>query len=144
MLQARAAEKGWGLEDLVAAIPQRVRRKQNRREGGRAFRRPATLVAGLRQVVRHGEAWLRRYRKAWAGDDWLEGRTGAAGTGGLKARLAEARATLQKLQEAAGELDEKLKRAEAELGDGRQDRPDAAGATPDGAKPKRRTPRRPG
>jgi hypothetical protein len=118
-LQRKAAELGWSLEELTDAIPQKVRRQQRSREGGRAFRRPRTVVAGLRQVVRHGEEWLRRYRKSWSEDAWLEGRPGAAGPGGLKARLAEARETLRKLQEAAGALDDKLKRIEAKQGDGR-------------------------
>src|SRR5205085_6212301 len=87
-LQRQAAEKGWGLEDLEAAIPRRVRRARKGRQGGRPFRRPATLAAGLKQVARHGRAWLRRHRHAWAGDDWLAARAGAAGPGRLAARRA--------------------------------------------------------
>src|SRR5436305_1431218 len=44
-LQRRAAEKGWTLEELAAAIPQAVRRGQSRRAGGRPVR-PARAVAG--------------------------------------------------------------------------------------------------
>ena len=36
-LQRKAAELGWGLEELAAAIPRKVRRTQTRREGGRPF-----------------------------------------------------------------------------------------------------------
>ncbi len=91
-LQRKAAERGWGLEELAAAIPGKVRRRQTRREGGRPFLRPRTVADGLRRIVRHGDEWLRRYgSKAWSGDDWLRGKVGAAGPGGLKARLAEAR-----------------------------------------------------
>ena len=47
-LQRNVAEKGWGLEELVAAIPRKVRRGQTRREGGRAFRGPRSLADALR------------------------------------------------------------------------------------------------
>ena len=118
-LQRKAAEGGWGMEDLVAAIPMKVRRKQTRREGGRAFRRPKTLVDGLRQIVRHGDEWLRRYDKAWAGDDWLGGKVGAAGPGGLAARLAEAGEVLRKVRKSAAGLEARLGRLEAEAGAGK-------------------------
>ena len=74
-LQRKAAERGWGLEELAAAIPGKVRRGQTRREGGRPFLRPRTVADGLRRIARHGDEWLRRYgSKAWSGDDWLGGR----------------------------------------------------------------------
>src|SRR3954447_13547750 len=43
-LQRKAAERGWSREDLVGAIPKKVRREQTRREGGRAFRGPRSLA----------------------------------------------------------------------------------------------------
>ena len=119
-LQRKAAERGWGLEELAAAIPGKVRRGQTRREGGRPFLRPRTVADGLRRIVRHGDEWLRRYgSKAWSGDDWLGGKVGAAGPGGLKARLAEAREVLREVRESVIELEAKLKRFEAEMGEGR-------------------------
>ena len=119
-LQRKAAERRWSLEELVAAIPKQVRREQTRREGGRAFRGPRSLTDGLRQIERHGEEWLRRFgSKAWAADDWLEGKVGAAGPGGLKARLAEAQEALRKVRESVAELEGKLKRVKAEVNDGR-------------------------
>ncbi len=127
-LQRKAAERGWSLEELVAAIPKKVRRAQTRREGGRAFRGPRSLADGLRQIVRHGEEWLRRFgSRAWAGDGWLEGKTGAAGHGGLKARLAEAQEALRKVRESAAELERRLRRFEAGLGDGRPEGSATAG-----------------
>jgi len=114
-IQRKAAEKGWSLEELVAAIPKKVRNNQTRREGGRAFRRPKSLADALRQIVRHGDEWLRRSSsKAWAADDWLGGKVGAAGPGGLGARLAEAREALRKVRKSVAELEGKLKRVEAE------------------------------
>ena len=98
-LQRKAAERGWGLEELAAAIPGKARRRQTRSDGGRPFLRPRTVADGLRRIVRHGDEWLRRYgSKAWSGDDWLEGKPGAAGPGGLKARLAEAREALREVR----------------------------------------------
>ncbi len=145
-LQRKAAERGWGLEELDAAIPGKVRRKQTRREGGRPFLRPRTVADGLRRIARHGEEWLRRYgSKAWSGDDWLGGKSGAAGLGGLKARLAEAREVLREVREAATELEGKLNRFEAELGEGRPAGPAKPRPSRGGAKSGRRpSPRRPG
>ena len=145
-MQRKAAERGWGLEELVAAIPKKVRRGQTRREGGRAFRGPRTVADGLRQVVRHGDEWLRRHgSKAWAGDDWLEGKVGAAGPGGLKARLAEAREALRKVRESVAELEGRLKRFEAERVEGRPAESKASPRTPGGPKSGHRpSPRRPG
>lgn len=69
-LKRKAAERGWSLDQLTTAIPRKVRRGQTRREGGRAFHRPGILADGLRQIVRHGEEWLRRYgSRAWAEAD---------------------------------------------------------------------------
>jgi len=113
-LQRKAAEKGWSLEELVAAIPKKVRNKQTRHQGGRGFRRPKTQAAALRQIVRYGEAWQRRYRKAWEEFDWLESKPGAAGPGGLDARIAEARQTLRTLGAATKRLDARLKKLEHE------------------------------
>ena len=105
-LQRKAAERGWGLEELDAAIPGKVRREQTRREGGRPFVGPRTVADGLRRIVRHGDEWLRRYgSRAWSGDDWLRGKVGAAGPGGLKARLAEAREVLREVRESVAELE---------------------------------------
>ena len=119
-LQRKAAQRGWSLEELIAAIPKKVRREQTRREGGRAFRGPRSLADGLRQVERHGEEWLRRFgSRAWAADDWLEGKVGAAGPGGLGARLTEAREALRKVRESVAELEGKLKRVAAGVNDGR-------------------------
>lgn len=139
-LQRKAAERGWGLEELVAAIPKAVRRKQTRREGGRAFRGPRSLADGQRQVVRHGDEWLRRFgSRAWACDDWLGGKVGAAGPGGLKARLAEAREALRKVRESIAELEGKLKRVEAEVIDGQPSRSKAARTGTSKAVPRRPT-----
>jgi hypothetical protein len=78
-LQRKAAERGWSLEELAAAIPRKVRRGQTRRGGGRSFRGPRSLADALRQIARHGDEWLRRFgSEAWAGDDWLGGKVGAA------------------------------------------------------------------
>src|SRR3954452_2913048 len=119
VLQRKAAQRGWSLEELIAAIPKKVRSGQTRREGGRAFRGRRTRADGLRQIVRHGDEWLRRFgSRAWAGDDWLERKVGAAGPGGLGARLAEAREALRQVRESVAELEGKLKRVKAELGDG--------------------------
>ena len=118
-MQTKAAERGWALEELIAAIPKKVRRGQTRREGGRGFRGPRTLADGLRQIMENGEQWLRRHcSKAWAADDWLEGKAGAAGPGGLKARLAEAQETLRKVRESVAELEGRLKRVGAGVSDG--------------------------
>ena len=117
-LQRKAAEKGWSLDELNAAIPKKVRKGQTRRGGGRAFRRPKTLVDGLRQVVKHGEDWLHRYGKAWEGFDWAGSAKGAGGPGVLDARLAEARQTLAKLKEAARKLDARIKKIEDERAGG--------------------------
>ena len=107
-----------------------MRREQTRREGGRAFRGPRNLADGLRQIERHGEEWLRRFgSKAWAADDWLEGKVSAAGPGGLKARLAEAQEALRKVRESVAELEGKLMRVEAEVKDGR---PSGSGAVRNG------------
>ena len=116
-----------------------MRRGQTRREGGRAFRGPRSLADGLRQIERHGEEWLRRFgSRAWADDDWLEGKVGAAGPGGLEARLAEAREALRKVRESVAELEGKLKRVEAELVDGRPSGSRAAGTgTARAVKPRR-------
>ena len=145
-LQRKAAERGWGLEELAAAIPGKVRRRQTRREGGRPFLRPRTVADGLRRIVRHGDEWLRRYgSKAWSGDDWLRGKVGAAGPGGLKARLAEAREVLREVREAVAELEARLKRFEAEMGEDRPAGSAASRPTPGGPKSGRRpSPRRPG
>ena len=145
-LQRKAAERGWGLEELAAAIPGKVRRRQTRREGGRPFLRPRTVADGLRRIVRHGDEWLRRYgSKAWSGDDWLRGKVGAAGPGGLKARLAEAREVLREVRESVAELEARLKRFEAEMGEGRPAGPAKSRPSPGGAKSGRRpSPRRPG
>ena len=118
-LQRKAAEKGWTLEELVAAVPKRVRDRQTRRGGGRGFRCPKTKTGGLRQVVWYGEAWLRRYHKAWEKFDWLESKPGAAGPGGLDRRLAEARQTLKKLGVAVKKLDARLRELERERAGGR-------------------------
>lgn len=117
-LQRKAAGKGWTLEELVAAVPKRVRAKQTRRGGGRDFRRPKTKTGGLRQVAWYGEAWLRRYHKAWETFDWLESKTGAAGPGGLDRRLAEARLTLKRLGAAVKKLDSRLGELEREQAGG--------------------------
>jgi hypothetical protein len=114
-LQRKAAERGWSPDELKDAIPVSVRRGQTRREGGRAFRRPKTAADALRQVVRHGDEWLRRYGKAWETFDWLASKRGAAGPGGLTARIAEARQTLKSLGAAARKLDARIKRLECEL-----------------------------
>ena len=127
-LQRKAAERGWSLEELIAAIPKKVRREQTRREGGRAFRGPRTLADGLRQIVRHGDEWLRRFgSRAWAGGGWTGGKAGAAGPGGLEARLAEAREALLKVRESVAELERKLMGVEAELRGGRSARSATAG-----------------
>ena len=145
-LQRKAAERGWGLEELAAAIPGKVRRRQTRSEGGRPFLRPRTVADGLRRIVRHGDEWLRRYgSKAWSGDDWLGGKVGAAGPGGLKARLAEAREVLREVRESVIELEARLKRFEAEMGEGRPAGPAKPRPGRGGAKSGRRpSPRRPG
>jgi len=145
-LQRKAAERGWSLEDLTAAIPKKVRREQTRREGGRAFRGPKNQADALRQIVRHGDEWLRRFgSRAWSGDDWLERKSGAAGPGGLKARLAEAQEALRKVRESVAELEGKLKRAEAEAAAGQPAGPAAPRPAPGGAKAgSRASPRRPG
>src|SRR4051794_36246836 len=84
-VQRKAAEGRWSLEELTAKIPRKVRLKQSRREGGRAFRGPRTLADGLRRIKRHGDDWLRRFgSKAWTDCDWLGRSVGAAGPGGLK------------------------------------------------------------
>ena len=145
-LQRKAAERGWGLEELDAAIPRKVRRKQTRREGGRPFLRPRTVADGLRRIVRHDGEWLRRYgSRAGAGDDWLRGKIGAAGKGGLKARLAEAREVLREVREAAAELEGKLKRFEAEMGEEQRGESSASRSPAGGPKSGRRpVARRPG
>jgi len=113
-LQKKAAERGWSLEELIAAIPKNVRREQTRREGGRAFRGPENQADALRQIARHGEEWLRRFgSRGWAGDDWLEAKVGAAGPGGLEARLTEAREALRRVKESIAGLEGKLKRVES-------------------------------
>ena len=117
-LQRKVAEKGWTLEELIAAVPKRVRDRQTRRGGGRGFRRPKTKTGGLRQVVWYGEAWLRRYRKAWEGFDWTGSKPGAAGPGGQGARVAEARQTLKKLGQAVKRLDARLRELEREQAGG--------------------------
>ncbi len=138
-LQRKAAERGWGLEELDAAIPRKVRRKQTRREGGRPFLRPRTVADGLRRIARHGDEWLRRYgSKAWSGDDWLRGKLGAAGRSGLKARLAEAMEALREVRESVVELEAKLKKFEAELGEGRPAGPAKPRPSRGGAKSGRR------
>jgi len=139
-LQRKAAERGWSLEELVTAIPKRVRREQTRREGGRAFRGPRSLADGLRQIERHGDEWLRRFgSKAWAGEEWLEGKVGAAGPGGLKARLEKAQEALKKVRESVAELEGKLKRVEAGVNDGRSSGPGAARYGTAGAEKRPRT-----
>ena len=143
-LQRKAAERGWGLEELAAAIPGKVRRRQTRSEGGRPFLRPRTVADGLRRIVRHGDEWLRRYgSKAWSGDDWLGGKVGAAGPGGLKARLAEAREVLREVRESVVELEARLKRFEAEMGEGRPAGPAKPRPSRGGAKSGRRRRREP-
>jgi len=138
-LQRKAAERGWGLDELAAAIPRKQRLRQTRREGGRPFVRPGTVADGLRRIARHGDEWLRRYgSRAWSGDDWLGGKPGAAGPGGLKARLAEAREVLREVREAAAELEGKLKKFEAEMGDGRPAGPAKPRPSRGGAKSGRR------
>ncbi len=113
-LQRRAAEGGWSMDEMAAAIPQEVRAKQTRREGGRAFRGPTTIAEGLRQIVQHGDEWLRRHgSKAWAGGAWLGGKAGMAGPGGLEARLAEAREAPRKVRESIIELERQLERVDA-------------------------------
>jgi len=121
-LQRRAAERGWSFDELKAAIPQKVRRAQTRREGGRTFRRPKTVTEALRQIVRHGDVWLRRHRKAWETFDWLASKPGAAGRGGLGARIAEARQTLDQLRAAARRLDARLKTLECKHAESRVER----------------------
>ncbi len=107
--------------------PQKVRRAQTRHEGGRAFRGAKSLADALRQIVRHGDEWLRRFgSKAWAADDWLEGKVGAAGPGGMKARLEEAQEALRKVRESVAELEGKLKQVEAQVIDGQPSRSKAA------------------
>lgn len=139
-LQRKAAERGWSLEELVAAIPKKVRRAQTRREGGRVFRGPRSLADGLRQIERYGDEWLRRFGcKAWAADDWLEGKVGAAGSGGMKARLEEAQEALRKVRESVAELEGKLKRVEAEVIDGQPSRSKAARTGTAKAVPRRPT-----
>ena len=99
-LKRNAAERGWSLGELTDAVPKKVRREQTRRKGGRAFRGPRTLTVGLRQIERFGDEWSRRFgSKAWSGEEWLEGKADAAGSRGLKARLAEAREALRKVRE---------------------------------------------
>jgi hypothetical protein len=112
--QRKVAERGWDLEELIAAVPEKVRRTRLRRDGGRAFRRPKTRSAALEQIQRYGEAWLQRYRKAWEGFDWHESKPGMAGPGGLGARIAEARQTLKKLNQTAKRLDAQLNKLELE------------------------------
>ena len=120
-LQRKAAERGWGLDELAAAIPRKQRLRQTRREGGRPFVRPGTVSDGLRRIARHGDEWLRRYgSRAWSGEDWLRGKVGAAGRGGLKARLAEAREALREVRESVVELEARLNRFEAEMGEDRR------------------------
>ena len=132
-LQRKAAKRGWGLEELAAAIPGKVRRKQTRCKGGRPFLRPRTVADGLRRIARHGDEWLRRYgSRAWSGDDWLGGKAGAAGPGGLKARLAEAREVLRQVRESVIELEARLKRFEAEMGEDRRGESKASPRTPAG------------
>ena len=139
-LQRKAAERGWSLEEVVAAIPKKVRREQTRRKGGRAFRCPMSLADGLRQIERHGEEWLRRFgSRAWAVDDWLEGKVGAAGPGGLTDRLEKAQEALRKVRESVAELEGKLKRAEAGGKDGRSSGPGAASNGTAGSEKRRRT-----
>jgi hypothetical protein len=117
--QRKAAEGGWSLEELTAKIPRKVRRQQTQREGGRAFRGPRGLADGLRQIVRHGDEWLRRFgSKAWADSDWLDRKAGAAGPGGLKRRLGEAREALRAVRRSVAGLEKKLRRVEAGLVDG--------------------------
>jgi hypothetical protein len=90
--------------------------------------------------VRHGDEWLRRFAsRAWAGDDWLEGKVGAAGPGGLKSRLAEAQEALRKVRESVAELEGKLKRVESELGNGRPAKSTTAGHGTGRAETRRRT-----
>ena len=137
-LQRKAAERGWGLEELDAAIPRKVRRGQTPREGGRPFVRPRTVADGLRRIARHGDEWLRRYgSKAWAGDDWLRGKVGERPVG-LKARLAEAREVLREVRGAVAELEARLKRFEAERGEGRPAGPAKPRPSRGGAKSGRR------
>jgi hypothetical protein len=139
-LQRKAAERGWSLDELRAAIPKKVRREQTRREGGRAFRGPRSLADGLRQVVRHGDEWLRRFgSKAWAADDWLEGKVGAAGPGGLKARLEKAQEALRKVRGSVAGLEGKLKRVEAGVNDWRSSGSGAASNGSAGAEKRPRT-----
>ena len=104
------------------------------------------MADGLRRIARHADEWLRRYgSKAWSGDDWLGGKVCAAGPGGLKARLAEARQVLREVREAAAELEARLKRFEAEMGEDRPAGSAASRRTPGGPKSGRRpSPRRPG
>jgi len=145
-LQRKAAERGWGLDELAAAIPRKQRLRQTRREGGRPFVRPGTVADGLRRIARHGDEWLRRYgSRAWSGEDWLRGKVGAAGPGGLKARLAEAREALREVRQSVVELEARLNRFEAEMGEDRRGESAASRSPAGGPKSGRRpSPRRTG
>ncbi len=145
-LQRKAAERGWSLEELSAAITKKARSRQTRSDGGRPFLRPRTVADGLRRIVRHGDEWMRRYgSRAWSGDDWLRGKVGAAGPGGLKARLAEAREALREVRQSVVELEARLNRFEAEMGEDRRGESAASRTPAGGPKSGRRpSPRRPG
>jgi len=56
-LQERAAREGWGAPELCAAIPRRYRAKHAH---GRPMKRPATPVAGLRQLETEALVWTKR------------------------------------------------------------------------------------
>ena len=143
-LQRKAAERGWGLEELAAAIPGKVRRRQTRSEGGRPFLRPRTVADGLRRIVRHGDEWLRRYgSKAWSGDDWLGGKVGRGGPGRPEGPPGGGAEVLREVRESVIELEARLKRFEDEMGEGRPAGPAKPRPGRGGAKSGRRpSPRR--
>ena len=131
-LQRKAAERGWGLEELAAAIPRKREAPAGAARGGPALREAEDggRRAAAGRAVRRGVAAPAYGSKAWSGDDWLGGKVGAAGPGGLKARLAEAREVLREVRRAVDELEARLKRFEAEMGEGRPAGPAKLAAGP--------------